>query len=198
MRQAVAFVAPVLAASVLLVTTTACSAPHGTYPGVRRGAGQVFELSSPAFAEGGSIPVRHAMRAVQGGENVSIGYEWAGAPAGTRSFALALVDRSPVAHDWVHWLVVDLPASATGLPEGASGTSAMPSGSRELASAYGSTGYGGPQPPSGTGQHPYEATLYALDTTALPLPTDTTLAQFERAVARHTLATARLTGRFGR
>ena len=159
----------------------------------------MFELSSPEFADGGSIPARHAMRAVSGGENLSIGYAWAGAPSATRSYALALVDRSPVAHDWVHWLVVDLPATATELPEGASGTSAMPRGSRELASAYGSLGYGGPQPPPGTGQHPYEATLYALDTTMLALPVAApTLAQFERAVGPHILDTARLVGRFGR
>jgi Raf kinase inhibitor-like YbhB/YbcL family protein len=163
-----------------------------------RRSGNVFELDSPEFAQGGAILARHAMRAVPGGENVSIGYSWSVAPAGTRSFALALVDRSPVAHDWVHWLVVDIPATATGLPEGASRTSAMPSGSRELTSGYGSIGYGGPQPPPGTGRHPYEATLYALDTTTLGLPPATTLAQFEQAARPHTLATAQLTGYFGR
>ena len=74
----------------------------------------------------------------------------------------------------------------------------MPSGSRELASGYGSLGYGGPQPPPTTGEHPYEATLYALDVGELSLSPNATFAQFELAVRPHTLATARLTGRLGR
>ena len=192
-----AFLVSVMGAVVVLATAN-CSAPSRAQTGDRRGSGQVFELSSPSYVQGGSIPVRHAMRAVPGGENRSIGYAWTHSPSGTGSFALALVDRSPVAHDWVHWLVVDIAATATALPEGASETSAMPSGSRELACGYGSLGYGGPQPPPGTGEHPYEATLYALDVEELSLPPNATLAQFELAVRPHTLATARLTGRFGR
>ena len=81
------------------------------------------------------------MRALPGGQNLSIPLAWSGAPAETRSFALAIVDRSPVAHNWVHWLVVDLPATSDHLPQGASGTPAMPGGSRELNSSFGSTGY---------------------------------------------------------
>jgi len=155
-------------------------------------------LTSTSFAEQGTVPARHATRQVPGGENVSIPYEWSAAPAATNSFALALVDRNPVAHNWVHWLVVDIPADVTGLSEGASGSSAMPRGVRELHSTFGTPAYGGPQPPVGTGLHDYEATLYALDTTSLSLPDNATLAQFEAAVAPHALATARLTGRFGR
>jgi Raf kinase inhibitor-like YbhB/YbcL family protein len=158
----------------------------------------MFQLTSTAYSQDGPMPARHATRAVSGGENVSVPLEWSGAPEGTRSFALAMVDRSPVAHDWVHWLVVDIPVQAARLPEGASSTPAMPAGSRELVTSYGSEGYGGPQPPPGTGQHPYEMTLYALDATTVPLPARATLSQFEAAVAGHTLATARLTGYFGR
>ena len=126
----------------------------------------MMKLTSPEFADGGTIAARHAMRAVAGGDNVSIAYDWSGAPAQTRSFALALVDRSPVAHDWVHRLVVDITPQTSALPEGVSGSSAMPVGARELATTYGAIGYQGPQPPPGSGQHLYEATIYALDTTS--------------------------------
>lgn len=59
-------------------------------------------------------------------------------------------------------------------------------------------GYGGPQPPAGSGQHPYEATIYALDVTSLGLPARTSLADFERALAGHVLAEATYTGVLGR
>jgi Raf kinase inhibitor-like YbhB/YbcL family protein len=144
------------------------------------------------------IPVRFAMTRVPGGRNVSIPYSWSGAPTQTRSFALSVVDAAPVAREWVHWLVVDIPASATALAEGASGTSAMPSGVLELGNGYGFRGWGGPQPPAGTGRHPYVATLYALDVAGLQLAPATTLAQFRRAIEGHVLASATATGRFGR
>jgi len=157
-----------------------------------------FAAPASPGAAAAHIPARFAMRAVPGGQNVSIPYSWSSAPHGTRSFALTLVDTAPVAHDWVHWMVVDIPSDAASVPEGASKTSAMPDGAGELRNSFGSAGYGGPQPPPGTGQHPYVATLYALDVAKLGLSADSSLAQFNSAVAGHVLATATCTGTFGR
>jgi Raf kinase inhibitor-like YbhB/YbcL family protein len=100
---------------------------------------------------------------------------------------LSVVDRHPVARDYVHWLVVDIDASVTSLEEGASGA-AMPAGSREVRP------YAGPFPPSGT--HAYEFTLYALETDRLGLPRKVSLDAFAKAVEPHALATAKLVGRF--
>lgn len=159
----------------------------------------MFQLRSPAFGPGDPIPPKYALRtgSASGGES-SIPYTWSGAPEGTRSFALSLVDHAPIAREWVHWLVVDIPADATSLTEGASGTAAMPSGAHELASSYKTPGYGGPNPPPGSGTHPYEATLYALDTTTLPVPASATLAQFQAAILGHVLGTASYTGTYSR
>lgn len=157
----------------------------------------MFSISSPAFEGGGMIPSEMAMKPA-GGSNVSIPFEWRGAPASTKSFALALVDLAPVAHGWVHWLVVDIPPTTTALPRGASGTSAMPSGSRELANTFGFLGYGGPQPPAGTGNHEYRATLYALDASSVPLPAKPSFAQFQSAIAGHVLAQTSVSGLYGR
>lgn len=154
----------------------------------------MLSISSPAFEGGGIIPSEHAMSAA-GGSNISIPYEWRGAPADTKAFALALVDRAPVAKNWVHWLVVDIPPDATSLPRGASG-SAMPSGARELDNTFGFAGYGGPEPPRGTGNHPYEATIYALDVPSLALPEKASLPQFEKAISGHVLASGSVTGLF--
>ena len=144
------------------------------------------------------IPAQFAMKAVPGGRNLSIPYEWGRAPAGTRSWALTLVDTAPVARQWVHWMVIDIPADATGLPSGASGTSAMPRGAVERRNSFGSIGYGGPQPPAGTGAHPYVATLYALDVAGLELASGDSLAEFRQTIEGHVLTFETCTGRFGR
>jgi Raf kinase inhibitor-like YbhB/YbcL family protein len=156
-----------------------------------------MELRSAAFEDGGTIPVEHATTRVEGGENVSIPYEWSGAPSDTRSYALALVDTHPVANEWVHWLVVDIPPDSLSIERGASGT-AMPKGSRELDSTYGSSGYGGPQPPPGTGEHSYVATVYALDVPSIDLSDDPSLSDFESAIDGHVLAEATVSGVFAR
>jgi Raf kinase inhibitor-like YbhB/YbcL family protein len=140
-------------------------------------------LASSAFEDGQEMSQRHGKKL----ENTSPPLSWRGAPPGTRSFALAMVDRHPVAGNYVHWLVADLAAEVTGLAEGAA-AGAMPARAREVRP------YAGPFPPSGT--HDYEFTLYALGTARLDLPNNASLQAFTDAIAGHTLATARLVGRF--
>ncbi len=155
-----------------------------------------MHLKSPAFEDGGHIPLKYVMPGA-GGENISPPLFWSGAPGGTKSFALLCVDPHPVARNWVHWMVIDIPPQVDHLPEGASPNN-MPKGAKELKNSFGFVGYGGPQPPPGTGEHPYVFTIFALDVAHLPLPEDATLAQFEQAISGHVLAKATLTGYFGR
>jgi hypothetical protein len=132
-----------------------------------------------------------------GGENVSIPLSWSGAPEGTKSFALSIVDPHPVANNWVHWLVVNIPQDVTSLEEGASGEG-MPSGAKELKNSFGKPGYGGPQPPQGTGEHPYVVTVYALNVDKLDLDEDTTLGELQKALEGKVLASATVTGMYER
>jgi Raf kinase inhibitor-like YbhB/YbcL family protein len=155
-----------------------------------------MKLSSTAFIDGGKIPVPYVMPGA-GGKNVSLPLNWSDAPAGVKSFALSMVDPHPVARNWVHWLVINLPPEATSLPEGASGKK-MPSGALELNNSFGDPGYGGPQPPRGTGDHPYVVTIYALNVARLDLGRQTTLAAFQKALEGKVLASASITGYFGR
>ena len=74
----------------------------------------------------------------------------------------------------------------------------MPAGSKELYSTYGTLGYGGPEPPKGSGPHPYEVTLYALNVDSLDLPENTTLPAFKKALEGKVIATARTTGIYER
>ncbi|NDY42500.1 YbhB/YbcL family Raf kinase inhibitor-like protein [Dissulfurirhabdus thermomarina] len=155
-----------------------------------------MELSSPAFTDGATLPIRFA-RAPAGGRNLSPPLAWSAPPEGTRSLALAVVDPHPVARNWVHWLVVDIPPETRALAEGAS-PGGLPPGARELVNSFGQPGYGGPQPPPGTGPHPYVFTLYALKVRHLDLPDRCRLADFQAAIRGAVLAESRLTGYLGR
>jgi Raf kinase inhibitor-like YbhB/YbcL family protein len=155
-----------------------------------------MQLTSAAFKDGGKIGNQYVMPGA-GGKNLSLPLAWQDAPAGTKSFALSIVDPHPVAKNWVHWLVINLPSQTNGLAEGAS-RKAMPAEAAELRNSFGDSGYGGPQPPPGTGDHPYVVTLYALSADRIELPTNTSLTAFQKALEGRVLASATITGMYGR
>lgn len=165
--------------------------------GTEEGGPGMFEVTSSGFKDGARLPMKYVNSTVSGGQNVSIPLEWKNAPADTRSFAIAMVDIHPVANNFVHWLVVDVPANVTSLPEGASGRS-IPAGSRELNTTYRRPGYGGPAAPMGTGPHDYVTTVYALSTQKLDISVETSLPEFETAIQGYVLASAKITGIFER
>jgi Raf kinase inhibitor-like YbhB/YbcL family protein len=155
-----------------------------------------MEISSSAFKDGEKIPIQYVMPGA-GGKNISLPLAWRNVPPATRSFALSVVDPHPVAQNWVHWLVINIPKDATALGEGASGRK-MPPGSAELTNSFGDPGYGGPQPPKGTGDHPYVVTLYALNVEKLDLGGNTSLSAFKKAIEGKVLTSASITGKYGR
>ena len=142
-------------------------------------------MTSPTFEHGQEIAQECGKRA----QNVSPPLAWEGAPEGTKSFALAVVDRHPVAGNYVHWLVVDIDPQRNSLEKG------VASGSG-LAEAKQLQPYVGPFPPSGT--HDYEFTLYALNTETLDLPSSASLEDFNRAAEASSLARSTLVGKFTR
>lgn len=158
--------------------------------------GENMEISSAAFKDGEKIPIQYVMPGA-GGKNISIPLSWKNVPPGTKSFALSVVDPHPVARNWVHWLVINLPPNLTTLDEGAS-RKRMPSGSVELKNSWGDIGYGGPEPPAGTGDHPYVITLYALKVEDLDLKPNTSLGAFKKAIEGKIIGSASITGKYGR
>ena len=125
-----------------------------------------MQLTTDAYENEGRIPVAHTR--VEGGEDTPIPFKWEGAPAETMSFALTIIDPHEVANDWVHLMVVNIPSNVSDVY---TTTSSFDPSAGELTNSYGDQGYGGPRPPAGTGDHPYVATIYALDTeshSALP------------------------------
>jgi Raf kinase inhibitor-like YbhB/YbcL family protein len=86
---------------------------------------------------------------------VSPELDWRGVPAGAGALVLFVDD--PDGRDWVHWIVLDLPASDGKLAKGVDASAGEP---QQGKNDFGKVGYGGPCPPSGT--HHYRFTLYAL------------------------------------
>lgn len=158
--------------------------------------GEAMELKSQAFRDGGRIPDQYVMPGA-GGKNVSLPLEWSNPPEGVKSFAISIVDPHPVANNWVHWIVVNIPAGESSLAEAASGRK-MPKGAVELKNSFGAIGYGGPQPPKGTGEHPYVVTVYALNVEKLDIPVSSNLKTFLGELKGKVIASAELTGMYGR
>jgi Raf kinase inhibitor-like YbhB/YbcL family protein len=145
-----------------------------------------FTLSSPDFADGADIPLRHTCD----GGDVAPRLTWKGLPAGTRSLALIMDDPDAPRGTFTHWVVCDIPADAAELGEG----STLGSQGRN---SFGRSGYGGPCPPPGDDPHRYRFTLYALDLPALALQNGTR-EELDTKMETHVLATARLVGRYQR
>lgn len=156
-----------------------------------------MKITSSAFQDGKTIPVKYTYHGVDQGENVSLPFSWTEIPSSAKSFALSIVDPHPVAQNWVHWLVINIPKNVTALAEGASGNR-MPKRSKELVNTYGAHGYGGPEPPKGSGAHPYVVTLYALNVETLGLTDKTMLPMFLKALEGKVIESATITGMFER
>ena len=154
-----------------------------------------FTLTSTAYTTNQPIPVKYANDGA-GGQNISIPLAWSGLPADTKSLALIMYDLHPIASNWVHWAVVNIPATVTELTEGSSGTAQMPTGCVELNNSFGTCGYGGPEPPAGSGEHQYKMVLYALNVDSIDLSGQVTQTQFETAVSGISLGSAELSGVF--
>jgi Raf kinase inhibitor-like YbhB/YbcL family protein len=140
-----------------------------------------FALTSTSFKAGGNIDQKNAGN-VMGctGEDKSPALEWKNPPAGTKSFALMVHDPdAPTGGSgfW-HWVVYNIPADATSLPEGAGDAagSGLPKGSVQGNTDMGKPGYIGPCPPPGSPKHHYNFVLYPLKVDKLEIPPGATAA----------------------
>ena len=150
-------------------------------------------LTSEAFANAQEIPAVHTCQ----GRDISPALSWDHVPANTQSLALIVHDPdipSPEAPTrvWVHWILYNLPADLTGLPEDVY-SSGLPVGVREGRNDWKKTGYGGPCPPRG--RHRYVHRLYALDIRLEDLK-EPTKPQLEKAMAGHIIDQAELMGTY--
>jgi Raf kinase inhibitor-like YbhB/YbcL family protein len=164
--------------------------------------GAEFQLSSPDIAAGSTIGITQVYNGMGcSGGNVSPRLEWSGAPAGTQSFALTVYDPdAPTGSGFWHWVVVNIPPAASGLPRGA-GTAdgkTLPAGSQQVATDFGVPGFGGPCPPPGDKPHRYIFTLFALKAPKLELPEHATAAVTGFMIHFNVIAQTSFTAYYGR
>ncbi|MEE8662338.1 MAG: kinase inhibitor [Acetobacter sp.] len=158
-----------------------------------------FVLSSPDYVNGATMRQEQVYAGMgQSGKNLSPALHWHGVPAGTKSFVLTIFDPdAPTGSGWWHWVVVNIPASVSTLPEGAgSGKGGLPEGALQVRTDFGVPGYGGAAPPPGR-VHRYVVTLTALDTDRLDVAVDSSPALVGFMLNQHRLGEARLTILYG-
>jgi Raf kinase inhibitor-like YbhB/YbcL family protein len=154
-----------------------------------------MKLTSPSFENKKDM----AKKFTCDGEDISPALEWSDVPEETKSFAVIVDD--PDAPDpanpkmtWVHWILYNIPAAVSSLPENVKVVD-LPEGTLQGLNDWKKTGYGGPCPP--IGKHRYFHKLYALDI-ILPDLTRPTKAKLEKAMEGHILHKAELIGLYQR
>jgi len=168
-------------------------------------AGPAMTMTVMGFPDGGQIPVKFSQAApgAAPGEGTSPAISWANPPAGTQSFVLNMHDmdvaRNKTTDDQAHWVVWNIPPTATGMPEGVQKGSQLSDGRFQI-SATGPV-YRGPGAPANGPPHHYMFELFALDTKLDVKPTADafeTRANVMKAMQGHILGKAVYGGLFRR
>jgi Raf kinase inhibitor-like YbhB/YbcL family protein len=156
------------------------------------------------FQDGDPIAAKYT----EDGDNVSPPLTWAETPEGTKSFVLICDDpdapspRNPRPDPWVHWVIYNIPADASELPEGVPRDAqlSMPAGAKQGVNSWDADnlGYRGPSPPPRSGTHRYFFKLYALDTELDLGAGQVTKSQLLQAMQGHILAQGQLMGTYER
>jgi Raf kinase inhibitor-like YbhB/YbcL family protein len=131
------------------------------------------------------------------GENISPELRWTNVPVGTKSFAITMYDLD-ASNGWWHWIVYNIPATATSVSRNASALGTLPKGSVESATSFGAAGFGGACPPRGDNDHRYVFTIYAIDIEALDLGNDASPAIVQHHIDAHTIQKSSITSYYGR
>ena len=153
-------------------------------------ASAAMSLGSTDIRSGTVIPSAHIYPRC-GGENISPALSWSGAPSGTKSFVLTMIDVDVKPDEWSHWVVVGLPATVTSLPRG---VTSLPGAAKAVVSNFGDAAYAGPCPPKGTGMHHYEFTIWALPSAEISLDNDEKATALTELLSKRALGRATLVG----
>lgn len=164
-----------------------------------------MRLTSSAFPDGGIIPIKFTQAApgAAPGGGTSPELSWTNVPAGTQSFILHMhdvdVSRNKSIDDNLHWLVWNIPANLTGLPEGIPDGAQLPDGSYQM-NVF-TPSYRGPGAAASGPLHHYIFELYALDTKLDVKPSaegSETRQNVMKAIQNHVLGKAAYVGLFKR
>ena len=168
-----------------------------------------FTVTSADITDGGTLNANQVSGFFQvpGGKDLSPQLAWSGAPEGTKSYCVTVLDPdAPTGSGFWHWAVANLPAAVDELPEGAGGSpdgmgpsdsdASLPEGAFELRNDAGYAGFVGAAPPKGHGAHRYIVTVHAVDVERLDIGADASPALLGFNLFFHTLGRAQLTGYF--
>jgi len=144
--------------------------------------GGVMKIESPSFKNNEMIPSKYTCDA----ENINPPITISGISQDAKSLVLIVDDPDAPAKTWVHWTVWNIDPKTTEILE-----NSVPQDAVEGVTDFGTPGYGGPCPPSGT--HRYFFKLYALDTT-LDLSSSATVEDIQEAMEGHILDSVELIG----
>lgn len=157
-------------------------------------------LTSSSFEDGGIIPNKYTQAAAPE-KPISPALAWTHVPDGTVSFALILHDPDTslthTTEEVLHWMVFNIPATATSLPEGVGDQAQLADGSIQALNRAKKVGYLGMGASAAGPYHHYVFELFALDT-KLSLGPDATRADVLKAMDGHILGKGVLVGRFHR
>ena len=163
---------------------------------------ETISVTSSAFDHHGMVPESNSAY----GENMSIDLTWADLPEGTQQLALIcddpkVVEIGMMEQPFVHWVMYNIPASASGLPAGLPSDATLEMEGLEGAvnglNGLGRPGYFGPRPPANGQLHAYHFRVYAIDE-ALNLEPGLGKAELLDAMNGHVLATGMLMGHYER
>ena len=173
---------------ILTIGLVQCAGDGSKKGGVR----MTLDLTSSAFKDGETIPSKYTCD----GSDASPPLEWSSVPEGTKTLALICDDPDAPVGTWVHWVLYNIPADATSLPEGVPMDEVVESGAFQGKNDFKRTGYGGPCPPPGK-PHRYFFKLYALKT-ELDLKPGAKKKDVEKAMKGRVLAEGQLVGMYKR
>jgi len=152
-------------------------------------------VTSAEIKPNGAIPEDNSSY----GKSMSPAVTWTKGPASTKSYAVAMEDADahlPGGPPITHWLVFNIPASATSLPASLppQGAAAAPTGMVSANNIGRRLGYFGPRPPANSTHH-YHLQVLALDET-VPLAEGSSRDDFAKAIAGHVVGTGEVVGQF--
>ena len=122
-------IAPIVAILMTIASAALAQAPVGVAPANRP---PPLSFVNPPFQDGGVIPDQYTGKAVPQ-PAPSLPLSWTNVPAGTQSFVLIMHDadgaQNRAMNDNLHWLIFNIPGSATSLPQGIPNVATLPDGS---------------------------------------------------------------------
>ena len=156
------------------------------------GVGKSIHVSTTAFEDGGMIPRKYTCD----GEDISPEIGWKNIPEGTKSIMILMYDPDAPGGYFIHWVIYNIPAHVTELPEGESGRNKRSTIGIEAINDFGRVGYGGPCPPPGK-PHRYYFIVFALDS-YLNIGKNVRALDVLKAAKGHILAYGEIMGKYGR